>query len=245
MARDGAPQESKRLFLKMGCHMRERFESIVSAILAIAAVAIAVAIGHREFFVPTSRSAVPIKPKYVSEWRSIAAAGRTVGDTAAPIKILEFADLECPFCRTYNTTLRAIQKSYPGKVAVVFMHFPLDQHRFARPAARAAECANDQGHFGPMLDLLYAKQDSLGLKPWSSYAADAGVPDASRFSQCAARADRLAVVDTDLAIGTRLDIHGTPTIIINGWKYGVYPRDSILGEIVSDLLAGKKPRAID
>jgi hypothetical protein len=75
----------------------------------------------------------------------------------------------------------AVRARYPKDVGLFFVHFPLPMHRFARPAARATECAGLQGKFGQMVDAVYNKQDSLGLKSWSDYGRDAGVADTVAF----------------------------------------------------------------
>jgi protein-disulfide isomerase len=49
---------------------------------------------------------------------------------------------------------------YPTEVAVVFHHFPLNGHRFARAAALAGDCAAAQGRFAEMKEQLFARQDS-------------------------------------------------------------------------------------
>ena len=72
------------------------------------------------------------------------------------------------------------------------MHYPLPTHRFAEPAALAAECAGEQGRFAEFVGAVYAGQDSLGLKPWWEYARIATVQDSLlRYVNCL-RASRQA-----------------------------------------------------
>jgi protein-disulfide isomerase len=117
-----------------------------------------------------------------------------------------------------------VRKKFGADVAFTFVHFPIPGHRFAIPAARAAECAEAQGRFSEMRTLLFAKQDSLGLKSWDAFAEEAKVPDEEQFSKCVASAAPLPRVDAGVAIGEKLRISGTPTMIINGWMYyGLQP----------------------
>lgn len=71
-----------------------------------------------------------------------------VGNPQAPIKIVEYYDLECPHCKLFNTTMHQIMDYYgaSGKVAWVSRPFPLASiHSKAPKEAEAAECAADQG----------------------------------------------------------------------------------------------------
>ena len=68
------------------------------------------------------------------------------GDPDAPVKIVEYSDTECPFCKTFHATLQKVTQEYGDDVAWVYRHFPLDQlHSKARKEAVALECAADQG----------------------------------------------------------------------------------------------------
>ncbi len=69
-------------------------------------------------------------------------------------------------------------------VSVAFVQFPLTFHRFAEPAGKALECAAEQGEMLAYMAAIYAQQDSLGLKKWVSFAAEAGVTDLERFQGC-------------------------------------------------------------
>lgn len=71
-----------------------------------------------------------------------------LGNPNAEIKIVEYSDTECPFCKRFDTTMNDIMKEYQssGKVAWVYRYFPLDSiHPRARHEAEALECANELG----------------------------------------------------------------------------------------------------
>ncbi len=142
-------------------------------------------------------------------------AGRTIGDTAASIKVIEFADFECPYCKKFDKTMHAITAHYGLAVSRVFVELPLRMHRFAVPAARAAECAASQGRFAEIHDVLFGKQDSLGLKSWLSYVPGTrGFLDTARFVKCIADTARIAAVDRGIALARKLGLTGTPTVIL-------------------------------
>lgn len=71
-----------------------------------------------------------------------------LGNPSAPVKIVEYMDLECPHCKVFHTTMHQIMDYYgaTGKVAWVVRPFPLAQiHSKAPQEHQAAECAADQG----------------------------------------------------------------------------------------------------
>lgn len=68
------------------------------------------------------------------------------GSIGAPVKIVEYSDLECPFCKMFHETLKEVTASYGDKVAWVYRPFPLSQlHSMAPKEAEAAECASEIG----------------------------------------------------------------------------------------------------
>lgn len=227
--------------------MRHKLEVALSVILTVAAVTIAAALVRREFFYSPQRRVLladraTAPPEYVEEWRSILTHGVPFSGQDAPIKIIEFADLECPSCRTYAPRLKSMKQQYPGQVEIVFVHLPLTFHRFARIAATAAECAGDQGKFGAIAELIFQKQDSLGLKSWGSIAREAGVADTALHSRCMAAPKSSARIDSGVAIAGRLGITGTPTIIINGWRFRSPPDSAAMSRTIDAILSGADPQ---
>lgn len=69
-----------------------------------------------------------------------------LGTTNAPITLIEYSDLECPYCARFHPVLTELVKKYPNDLLWVYRHFPLDSiHPHARAKAEAAECAFAQG----------------------------------------------------------------------------------------------------
>src|SRR5258705_2287374 len=80
--------------------------------------------------------------------KPVAAEDHIRGDLAAPVKVIEFSDFECPFCKGFHATMKQVMADYEkdGKVAWVYRHFPIDElHSKARKEAQATECANELG----------------------------------------------------------------------------------------------------
>ncbi len=152
-----------------------------------------------------------------------------IGAANPTVEVQEFTDYECPFCRKAHMTVRQLLSSNPG-MRVYHRHFPLDNscnpgiaqpfHARACELSRAAVCAQDQGRFWEMNDLLF--QQSQEIKeddiPVAELAARLEL-DADRFSCCMADDSRFATMRADLAEGNRLGLKGTPAFIINGNVY--------------------------
>ncbi len=193
--------------------------SIATVVMATCALAMTIMVGWREISgngAPRTSVAQP-EILVVDNWEELASGPLRLGPVDAPATMVVFADFECPACRSFVLqALPQLKESYGDDLAVVFRHWPLDYHRFAYPAARAAECAAAQGYFWSYHDRLYQAQDSLGLKSFETFASEAGVPDLLTFSECNADTASVPDVDRDAAMALALRATGTPTVIING-----------------------------
>jgi protein-disulfide isomerase len=220
----------------------KKWDIVLTTILVGCALVTTGLVIRREFFAPVSAPAPAAeKPRYIEDWRSHLSDGVTSGSPQAPVQIIEFADFECPFCADFHKKLKSAEEKYAGKLAVTFVHFPLPGHRFAEPAARAAECAADQGRFAAMQDQLFANQNSFGLKPWADFAKSAAVPDLQAFNVCVKQEAPVQRVETGKKAGEQLDVRSTPNIIINGWKLPQPPSASQLQTMIEAVLDGKQP----
>lgn len=83
------------------------------------------------------------------------------GNAQAKVVIAEFSDFQCPFCKRWSDqNLARIRERLGDDVAFAFLHFPLTQiHPNAGNASLAATCAEDQGKFWEMHDMLFARQN--------------------------------------------------------------------------------------
>jgi len=224
-----------------------RTDAALSWLLTLAAVAVAGVLVHREFFAPPSRTPtlfadVNDPMTFVKDWRSLIKEGVLVGDSTAPVLVVQFSDLECPFCRQFHRTLQEARKTWGNRIAYSFVHYPLPQHKLARPAARAAECAFSEDRFDEFVTAIFAKQDSMGVKPWTSFASDVRIDNVKRFSKCVSDTITIDRIERGLALGALIELKGTPTVIVNGWRFPVTPPDTQFRRVVGDLLAGKEPQ---
>lgn len=149
------------------------------------------------------------------------------GTPDAPVTIVEFSDFECPYCRMASGTVETVLEQYPGDVKLVYAHYPLPNHPWARPAAIAATCAAQQDNdaFWTLHDAYFAQQSELeatnvivrsraalsnagiDLAAWEACATDEG----SSAYQGAA-----AAVAAQEALGEEYGVRGTPAFFVDG-----------------------------
>lgn len=218
--------------------------------LAIGAIAIA---GIATLGYLATRSGVeatpvdPTLPKVDSE-------GYVTGSDSALVEIVEFGDFECPACENFATLTKPdIQAQYvdPGLVRFRFIDYPLPMHRNTWDASRAAACADEQGKFWAMHDLLYANQDrwwTQATRNPSKVIKDLakGMPglDQAAFEACVDSKRTQAKVQAHLAMAEAQQIGSTPTFIINGKKIpGALPFDQMKRQIDDALAAARAAKA--
>jgi len=87
------------------------------------------------------------------------------GDKNAKITIVEFSDLECPFCTRFHNTMNQVMTDYAGKVNWVYRHFPLTSlHPEAFQKAESAECVGELGgndKFWAFLDKVFEGSETM------------------------------------------------------------------------------------
>ncbi|MBI3091400.1 MAG: DsbA family protein [Candidatus Tectomicrobia bacterium] len=140
----------------------------------------------------------------------------STGAANALITIIEFSDFECPFCSRSQPVLKQVLSTYAEKVRLVYRDYPLETiHQRGRPAALAANCANEQGKFWEYHDLLFANQQKLSDADLQGYAKQVNL-DAGKFDACFAAKKYNAEIDHDIEDGRKLGVDSTPTFYING-----------------------------
>lgn len=215
-------------------------EYVATGVLALAAAVIAGAVLHREFTAPRSLDgALTLTRTEEKNWNELTRYGDWIGDSTAKVKIVEFADFECPFCKRFHQRFLEAKQAGGSDVALLFVEYPLPIHKFARPAALAAECARSMGHFEQFHDALFDGQDSLGLRSWAEFARRSGIADTVGFNACVSARTTSARLDGALAMGQKYRVHGTPTVIINGWRTSIPPYDSLTAMVMAEMKKAK------
>jgi protein-disulfide isomerase len=149
--------------------------------------------------------------------------GYDKGSPTAPVVMVDFSDFGCPYCAQHATqTLPALEREFIATGKVFYKYVPLVIGSFPNgdTAARAAECAAEEGKFWPMHDRLYAGQkewrkNGAPTAVYRRYAKELGL-DAARFAACLA--DGRTELRTRRASegARRLGIRATPTFAVDG-----------------------------
>jgi protein-disulfide isomerase len=177
--------------------------------------------------------------------------GYLMGKVDAPVKILEFADFECPSCAAFATVTEADVRSRiinPGLANITYYDFPLTQHRNTVAASNAAACADEQGKFWPMHDRIYQTQDEWNGEATDSpkpffkrYAQEVGL-DVAKWETCYDGRRYQKRIGANLAEGFRRGIGRTPTFIIGNKLYeGMGSYDNMKAIVDSVAKANSSP----
>jgi protein-disulfide isomerase len=140
------------------------------------------------------------------------------GPKGAKVTIVEFSDFQCPYCSRAVPELQKVLDAYPNDVAVYFLHYPLNFHQQAMPAAVATECANRQGKFWEMHDKIFEAQANLAAEPWKNFAQELGL-NVEQFNACLADPAVKEFVNQDMKQGETAGVEGTPSFFINGVQF--------------------------
>lgn len=135
------------------------------------------------------------------------------------VTIVEYSDLECPFCKSFHGTMQKVMETYGDDVQWVYRHLPLDSlHRKARTEALASECAGEQNKFWEFVDVIFANtpsNDGLDLSLLPNYARDAGL-NVAQFSTCMDEQKYAGAVEDDVKDAAGAGARGTPYSILIG-----------------------------
>jgi protein-disulfide isomerase len=179
------------------------------------------------------------------------------GAADAPVLIVGFDDLECPFCARMNAALfPAILDRYKDQVRIVYRDFPLDQHPWALRAAVDTNCVGAQSGTGywNLVDYIHAHADEVGgtektvakanemLDKLATEEGKKQKVDEAALSACIAKQDTTAI-KASMKDAEALGVSATPALFINGEKIeGAQPLEYVYRMIDGALIAaGKTP----
>jgi protein-disulfide isomerase/uncharacterized membrane protein len=173
------------------------------------------------------------------------AGAPSIGPEGARVTVVEISDFECPFCRQAARTLDEVLKDYPGKVRLVFKHYPLDNacnpnvtrpfHARACDAAKASVCAAAKGFFWPYAKKLLA--GDIDRKSLVEYAVHLGL-DPAEFEACLSSQATADLLKRDISACNELGLDGVPVFLINGRKIvGAQPPEVFKAVIEEELAA--------
>ncbi len=154
------------------------------------------------------------------------------GNKKAPITIVEFVDYQCPFCARFHPPVTEVLKAYPKEVNYVLKNFPLSFHKQARPAAKAAFAAGEQGKYWEMADALLENGKSLSEEKFKELAGNLGL-NVEKFMNDYRSKDAQweKYIQADMDLAQQVGVRGTPTFYINGKKTNARDVNSFKTEI--------------
>jgi protein-disulfide isomerase len=197
----------------------------------------------------SSRGSLPVS--------SVKPSDHVRGSKNPVLTIIEYSDFECPYCKSFHTTMKSVLKKHGEKVAWVYRHFPLDcedntstqcrvLHENARIEAMASECAANLGGndaFWYYADTLFAEttsNDGISLDRLPIIAESIGIQK-DAFNTCLSTKATAERVSTDAKEGIKANVTGTPTSFIvdsTGVSYkisGGYPFEAV-DAVIKQLL---------
>ena len=183
----------------------------IASVVAILAVVAFIWLGNAQRITPAPISS------------SLRPSGTVMGEANAPVTIEEWADFQCPACRTFAVkTEPQLRAAYvaTGKVRFIFQNFAFLGVE-SEWAAQAAECAAAEGRFVDYHDRLYATQGGENSGAFSKanlkkIGVDLGL--GGPFAACVDSGAYAAQVRDSRSAGQAKGVRVTPTLFINGTK---------------------------
>jgi protein-disulfide isomerase len=166
----------------------------------------------------------------------------TLGPDDAPVTIIEFGDLECPFCaRAFHEIEAVVNTTHKGQVRLIFKHFPLNIHPWAMQAAIASECVRRQNPkaFWPFVSDVYRDQGAINPQNLrdhvTAYVRQLGL-DQQVLNACIMAPGAEAQVVQDRDDGNAIGINSTPTFLVNAIELVGLPSDKTFEYVVGSEL---------
>ncbi len=140
------------------------------------------------------------------------------GPADAAVTLVEYGDLECPYCGQAENVIRELLSDF-GDLRYVWRHLPLnDVHPHAQLAAEASEAAGAQGKFWEMHDMMLANQDELTLRQIMGHAQELGL-DLDKFKEHLRKRKGAPRIAEDVESADLSGVSGTPSFFINGHRH--------------------------
>jgi protein-disulfide isomerase len=198
---------------------------LLIAVLAVGGIGALTYLSSRQNAPPASPIDTTLPP--------IKSDGYLLGSASAPLEVTEFADFECPACGNFATITEPDVRTRlinTGLIRLRFIDFPLSMHRNTWEASRAAACADEQGKFWEMHDLIFQTQDQ-----WNGIATDNPNKflkqlarqlrlNTDAFDRCVDTKKTQAKIQAHLKIAEQRHVQQTPSFIIGGNIIAGVPR---------------------
>jgi protein-disulfide isomerase len=142
-----------------------------------------------------------------------------LGDVNAPVRVVEFTDFQCPYCKKLAAVTQDILSKHGKKIHWEVRHFPLGFHKQARAAAAAVHCAAAQGKLAEAKKWVFDAQDKLAQENIYTDMSKALKLKAESIDKCRSSEATEKAIQADVSEGERVGVSGTPTVFVNGRKF--------------------------
>ena len=178
---------------------------------------------------------------------TIDSLGVDFGTSEAPLRMIEFFDYGCGYCRGFHQdTRRPLHEQYvePGQIFWKSVPFIIGRWPASVPVSLAAECARDQGrgYFEAISALIFRHQSdwksaSAPEELAEGYAQEAGL-DMERYRTCFENDELLWRLQAQTEFAEELGVRGTPTFLLIGWGpiMGALPLETFR-QVIDTVLA--------
>ncbi|MCG6918711.1 MAG: thioredoxin domain-containing protein [Deltaproteobacteria bacterium] len=139
--------------------------------------------------------------------------------------------------------LEQVLEKYPDQVKLIFLSFPLSNHRFSKKAAIAAFAAKKQGKFWEYHNRLFKNVDSLNEQKFLQIARELNL-DIERFKKDMNDLKIVARINQDIRLGAYLGIRATPTVLINGTVSRARTLEALQDDVEKELARARKNSAV-
>jgi protein-disulfide isomerase len=164
-----------------------------------------------------------------------------LGPADAPIRLVEFADYECPYCARMNPEIKKLRDEFGDKLSVYYKDLPLPMHAQSQKAAEAARCAGQQGKYWEYHDLLFSAS-GMGSAQLKDFAHQLKLEQA-KFDQCLDSGAEASAVQSDYHEAQQLGLSGTPSFFLNGRFFTGAVDYKMLRDLVQQQLVATKVQA--
>lgn len=161
----------------------------------------------------------PAREQQLDNARVIPAGGSPIPIRRFVLKVDVFTDLDCAACDEAERVLADALRKFPVHTRGL-IHLPSAEHRWSMQAAKAFDCAYDDGQGSEMYQALRKRRSEFARMSWDSLAKEVDVYDLEAFQRCMAE-PTTPRIEAGISLAKRLGFREAPAVVVDGWL--VYP----------------------
>lgn len=204
----------------------------ISIIVAFVFIIIAIVLGLS--LLPDQEISLVDKLKLQKKYEIPEGNSYYLGSKNPKITMVVFSDFSCPVCKSFHPKLRKVILKYAKDIKIIYKDFPVVSEN-SSTLGLIARCAGEQGVFWEMHDELFLEQANMSAEKIDLILEKLFL-DQKKFNTCLSEERYINEIKKDFALGQRLEIKGTPTLFINGYKLSGDIPEKILEQLITELL---------